>query len=223
MDDLWVSLTVLGASVLLSEAIRRTAARFSPGACGIYLLEAASTFQLCSCTHELKLLGDTARLELLVSLTLTYTITVIHLSTFGGATCNPSGALESVYRGSRALKVAVLLVACQFAAAVAAQYFASTVWSLALSDVHLRHQRFGFRCFDPLGGTVLEAAAVELACAFTVQAAVLHIHKVDPKVQSHCIAALITALVFTGVLLTWSQLHTSMDRLFYQADSRRNM
>lgn len=212
MTDLWVSLAVLGAAVLVSEAIRRTAARFFPEACWIYLLEAASTFQLCSCTHELKLLGETARLELPISLTLTYTITVVHLSTFRGATCNPSGALESVYRGSSTLKVAVVLIVCQFGAAGAAQFFASAVWSLALSDVHLRHQRFGFRCFDPLGGTVLEAAAVELACAFTVQAAVLHIHKVDQKVRAHCIAALITALVYTGVfindeILTWSQMN----------------
>nr|AMA22616.1 aquaporin 11 [Anabas testudineus] len=198
MTDLWVSVAVLGAAVLLSEVIRRTAARLFPGACWVYLLEAASTFQLCACTHELKLLGETARLELPVSLTLTYSMTAIHVSTFRGAACNPSGALESVYRGTSTFKVALVLIACQFGAAVAARCFASSVWSLALSDVHLRHQRFGFRCFDPLGGTVLEAAAVELACAFTVQAAVLHIHKVDPSLRAHCIAALITALVYAG-------------------------
>lgn len=215
MTDLWVSLAALGAAVLLSEAIRRTAARLFPRACWIYLLEAASTFQLCSCTHELKLLGETARLELPVSLTLTYTMTVIHLSTFRGATCNPSGALESVYRGTSTLKVAVVLIACQFGAAVAAQFFASSVWSLALSDVHLRHQRFGFRCFDPLGGTVLEAAAVELACAFTVQAAVLHMHKVDQKVRAHCIAALITALVYTGVFINGGCRHLGSNELMW--------
>ncbi|KAE8287672.1 Aquaporin-11 [Larimichthys crocea] len=173
MTDLYVSLAVLGAAVTLSEALRRTAARLFPGAYWIYLLEAASTFQLCCCTHELKLLGETARLELLVGLTLTYTMTVIHLLTFRGATCNPSGALESVCRGSSTVRAAVVLIACQ-------------------------HQRFGFRCFDPLGGTVLEAAAVELACAFTVQAAAMHVHKVDEKLRAHLIAAVITALVYTG-------------------------
>ncbi|KAG8008481.1 Aquaporin-11 [Nibea albiflora] len=198
MTDLYVSLAVLGAAVTLSEAIRRTGARLFPGAYWIYLLEAASTFQLCCCTHELKLLGETARLELLVGLTLTYTMTVIHLLTFRGATCNPSGALESVCRGGSTVRAAVVLIACQFGAAVAAQYFAASVWSLGLSDVHIRHQRFGFRCFDPLGGTVLEAAAVELACAFTVQAAAMHVHRVDEKLRAHFIAAVITALVYTG-------------------------
>lgn len=223
MTDLWVSLWVLGAAVLLSEAIRRTAARLFPGALWIYLLDAASTFQLCACTHELKLLGETARLEPAVSLTLTYTMTVVHLSTFREATCNPIAAAERVFRGSSTLKAAAGIVACQFGAAVSAQLFATSAWSLALSDVHQRHQRFGFRCFDPLGGTVLEAAAVELACAFTFQAAVLHIHKVEPKLRVHCVAAVVTALVYAGELLnafTWDKTnywlkHIKCDTLKY--------
>ncbi|XP_020502760.1 aquaporin-11 [Labrus bergylta] len=198
MTDLVVSLAVLGVAVLLSEAIRRTAARCSPGAYRIYLLEAASTFQLCCCTHELKLLGETARLQLPVSLTLTYTMTVIHVASFRGATCNPSGVLESVCRGTSGARAAVLLIACQFGAAFAAQYFAASVWTLGLSDVHVNHQKFEFRCFDPLGGTLLEAAAVELGCAFTVQAAAMHVHKVDEKLRAHFIAAVITAMVYTG-------------------------
>ncbi len=205
MTDLYASLAVLAAAVLLSEAVRRTAARLSPGDYWIYLLEAASTFQLCSCTHELKLLGETARLELPVSLSLTYTITVIHLITIRGATCNPSGALESVCRGTSSVKAAVVLIACQFGAAVAAQYFAVSVWSLGFSDVHIRHQRFGFRCFDPLGGTVLEAAAVELVCAFTVQAAAMHAHKLDEKLRDHFVAAVITAAVYAGALINAGQ------------------
>ncbi|XP_042339381.1 aquaporin-11-like, partial [Plectropomus leopardus] len=196
MTALYVSAAVLGAALLLSEGIRRTAARLCPGAHGIYLLEAASTFQLCCCTHELKLLGETAQLEPPVGLALTYIMTVIHLSTFRGATCNPSAVLERVCRGSGSVRAAIVLVACQFGAAVAAQYFAASVWSLGLSDVHIRHQRFGFRCFDPLGGTLLEAAAVELGCAFAVQAAAMHIHKVDEKLRVHFIAAVITALVY---------------------------
>ncbi|KAF7650320.1 hypothetical protein LDENG_00127550 [Lucifuga dentata] len=197
MPDLWVSLSVLGAAVLLSEAAR-TAACLFPAAYRIYLLEAASTFQLCCCSHELKLLGETGRPELPVSLSLTYIMTVIHLSTFRGASCNPSGALESVCRGTSSVGHAVLLVACQFGAAVAAQVAAASAWSLGLSDLHLLHQRFGYRCFDPLGGTLLEAAAVELACTFIVQAAVMHVHKLEDKLQVHAVAAVITALVYAG-------------------------
>ncbi|XP_063750806.1 aquaporin-11-like [Eleginops maclovinus] len=125
-------------------------------------------------------------------------MTIIHLSTFREATCNPSGALESVCRGSGSVKAAGILIACQFAAGFAAQFFAASVWSLGLSEVHIKHQRFGFRCFDPLGGTLLEAAAVELGCAFFVQAVAMHVHKLYEKLRVHFIAAAVTVVVYAG-------------------------
>lgn len=198
MADLRVSLAAVGAAVLLSEAARCTAARLLPGVYWRCALEAAATFQLCSCTHELKLLSGAVPLGLPLGLTLTYVMTAVHLATFRGATCSPYAALEGVCRGVSGVGAAAVLIACQFAAGVAAQYFAASVWSLGLSDLHVRHQRFGFRCFDPLGGTLLEAAAVELGCAFAVQAAAMHAHKLDEKLRLHFIAAVITALVYTG-------------------------
>lgn len=202
-SDLFVSLAVVGTAVLLSEATRRAGARFLPGAGWIYLLEAASTFQLCSCTHELKLLGESTDLGLQLGMTLCFLSTVVHLLTFREATCNPISVLEKVRRegGSgvaRGRGAGALCVACQFAAAVAAQSFAATVWSLGLSDVHVRHAKFNYKCFDPIGGTVLEAAAAELACAFSIQAAVMHIHKLDRKLHVPFIAAMITFLVYLG-------------------------
>ncbi|XP_015243376.1 PREDICTED: aquaporin-11-like [Cyprinodon variegatus] len=198
MADLWVSLGVLAAAVLLCEAARCAAARLLRGVYWTYLLEAVSTFQLCCCTQELKLLGESIRLDLSTSLTLTYFVTFVHLSTFREATCNPAAALESFCRGASSVWEAALLISLQMGAAVAAQGWAATVWSLGLSDMHLRHQKFGFRCFDPLGGTPLEAAAVEMFCAFTVQAVATHIHRLDERLRVHCFAAVITALVYAG-------------------------
>ncbi|MEQ2257381.1 hypothetical protein ILYODFUR_034265 [Ilyodon furcidens] len=198
MTDLLVSLVVLAATVLLCEATRRAAGRLHRGVYWIYLLEAASTLQLCCCAQELKLLGESKRLDLSYSLTLTYGITVIHLLTFREATCHPGAALESVCRGTASVKAAALLIVLQLGAAVAARFFATSVWSLGLSDMHLHHQKIGFRCFDPLGGTVLEAAGVELACAFTLQAVAMHIHKLEEKLKVHFFAAVITALVYAG-------------------------
>lgn len=204
-SDLCVSLAVTGTVVLLSEATRRAGARLLPNAGWIYLLEAASTFQLCSCTHEFKLLGESAGLGLRLGLTLCFFSTVVHLLTFREATCNPIAVVETVLRGGGrgsggGRAAAALRIACQFAAAVAAQSFAAAVWSLGLSDVHVRHAKFGYRCFDPMGGTVLEAAAAEVACAFGIQAAVMNVHKLDEKLRVPFIAAVITSLVFLGAL-----------------------
>ncbi|XP_056141321.1 aquaporin-11 [Lampris incognitus] len=198
MADLGISLALIAAIVLLSEAARRATARLFCEDYWIYLVEAVSTFQLCACTHELKLLGEVGRIESYVGLTLTYIMTAVHISTFRCASCNPNGTLENVYRGHISRKAAAALVACQFSAAVVAQFASAWLWTLGLSDLHVQHEKFGFRCFDPISGTLVEAAAVELACAFTVQAAVLHIHKLDEKLRVHAGAAVITLLVYAA-------------------------
>ncbi|XP_068186731.1 aquaporin-11-like isoform X2 [Antennarius striatus] len=193
-----VSVGVLSVSVLLGEASRRAAARLPRRLLRMSLLEAASTFQLCCCSHELKLLGDTRQLAPPASLTLTFIMTVVHVLTFRGASCNPCGVLEQCCRGGGGRAASVLLIACQFAAAFAARSFAACVWSLGLSDAHVTHRRFGFRCFDPFGGTVLEAAAAELVCAFVFQAAVMNAHKLDARLRVPYIAAVVTVLVYTA-------------------------
>ncbi|XP_051903258.1 aquaporin-11 [Hippocampus zosterae] len=198
MDDVWVSVAASATAVLLSEMVRRASARYLRGTAATLALEAASTFQLCCCTHELKLLARSALLKPAYVLMLAYAVTVVHLLSFRGASCNPCGVVERVCRGTCRVGAASAFVAGQFAAAFAARYAAASVWSLGLAEHHVRHWRFGFRCYDPLGGTVLEAAAVELGCAFVVQTAALHIHKVDEKLRVHVVAAIITALVYAG-------------------------
>ncbi|TNM85258.1 hypothetical protein fugu_009436 [Takifugu bimaculatus] len=182
MSDLRVSVAVLSGVVLLSGACRRAAARF--GVARSFLVEAAATFQLCSCCQELKLLADAARPGQWTELGLCFAVTTIHLLTL---------------RGRRlSVRAASLLIAGQFAAAVAAQQFAASVWSLGLSDLHARHRRFGFRCFDPLGGSVMEAAAAELACAFVFQAALMHVSDLKEQLRVPLVAATVTALVYAG-------------------------
>eukprot|EP00066_Takifugu_rubripes_P006306 XP_003971010.1 PREDICTED: aquaporin-11-like [Takifugu rubripes] len=198
MSDLRVSVAVLSGVVLLSGACRRAAARFCRGVARSFLVEAAATFQLCSCCQELKLLADAARLGQWTELGLCFAVTTIHLLTLRGADCNPGGTLEKVFRGTRSVRAASLLIAGQFAAAVAAQQFAASVWSLGLSDLHARHRRFGFRCFDPLGGSVTEAAAAELACAFVFQAALMHVSDLKEQLRVPLVAATVTALVYAG-------------------------
>ncbi|KAG9338697.1 hypothetical protein JZ751_025365 [Albula glossodonta] len=165
-------------------------------------MEIISTFQLCACTHELKLLGEVGRIEPQIGLTLTYLISVVHAVTFHGAIGNPSGALEHIYRRNITGKCAIARVACQFLGAVVARAVIPYVWALGLSDLHLRHKLFGFKCISPINATLPRAAAVELACAFAVQTAVLHIHKVDEKYRAHVVAAVITALVYAAGSIT---------------------
>lgn len=201
--DLGLSLALLAAIVLVSESIRWTTTRFLPKkGYGIYLLEAVSTFQLCACTHELKLLGEVGQIERQIGLTLTYIVTVIHIITFKEAFCNPIGAFENVYRRNITAKRAAGFIICQFTAAIVAQYLAAYIWTLGLSNVHITHEKFGYKCFDPINGSLMEAAGVELACAFTIQVAVMHIHNVHKTFRAHVIAGVVTFLVYAGGSVT---------------------
>lgn len=195
---LLVSVAVVGAVVLLCELIRRAAGRFLPGTDGIYLLELACTLQLCWCALELKLLGENTDLPLSARLTLLYVVTVVHLVSFRGASCSLIGPLDRVCRRKMSFRGAAGIVSCQLGAALAAQVLAVLVWSRGWSEVHVRHRRYGYKCFDPLGGTLLEAAAVELICSFIIQAVVLHLHKLEPPLRAHALSASITAVVYAG-------------------------
>ena len=200
MADLGVSIGVIACVVFFSEAMRRAAKRLCPEDYRIYLLEAVSTFQLCACTHELKLLAEMGSVESHIALTITYTMTIVHISTFSGASCNPVSVLESLRRGTTSARGAAVIISGQFGAAIIARFSAAAVWSLGLSDLHSRYGMLGYRCFDPMGGTLLQAAGVELACAFCVQATVMNLHKLDARLRTHAVAAVISSLVYTGLL-----------------------
>ena len=209
MTDLGVSLSLLAGIVLLSEVSRWTAVKlFAKSGYCQYVLEIISTFQLCACTHELKLLGEVGRVELQIGLTLTYLISVVHALTFHGAICNPSGTLESVYRRGLTGKCAVARIVCQFLAAVVARCVVPYVWALGLSDLHVRHKLFGFKCISPINAPLLKATAVELGCAFAVHSVATHMQKVDDKYKIHAIAAVITTVVYAGLFLGIKNLPT---------------
>ncbi|PWA22360.1 hypothetical protein CCH79_00018207 [Gambusia affinis] len=111
--DVAVSLSVLALVILLSDVTRRLLVRglvntgLSP-----YAVELVSTFQLCCCTQELKLLSESGGIPPQLALTLTYVTSVAHGLTFRGAVGNPCGALEHAYRGRLSGGCAVRRIAC---------------------------------------------------------------------------------------------------------------
>ncbi|KAK1785150.1 hypothetical protein P4O66_018573, partial [Electrophorus voltai] len=200
MADFRVSLCMLAGIVLISDIARRTTSKLlGRKTYGTYAVELISTVQLCACTHELKLLGEVGRVEQQLALTLTYLISVVHALTFRGALCNPTSTLEHFCRGTLTGRCALTKLACQFVAAVVARSVVHYVWAFGLSDLHLRHKLFGFKCISPINAPLVKAAAVELACAFAVHTTVHHTHGVEEKYRVHAIAAVITTAVYAGM------------------------
>ncbi|XP_029964225.1 aquaporin-11 [Salarias fasciatus] len=201
--DVAVSLSLLAGVVALSEASRALLSRtLAHTGLRVYAAELVSTFQLCCCTHELKMLSEVGGVEPRLALTLTYVASVVHGLTFRGAIGNPSGALEHAYRARLSGGCALKRIACQFAAAAAARVAAPLVWGLGLSGVHARLKLGGFRCDSLVHAPLHEAAAVELACAFVVQTVITHTREVEEKYRVHAVAAAITSVVHAGGSVT---------------------
>lgn len=198
--DLTVSLSLLAGIVALSEATRRLLNRILTGTgLSLYAVELVSTFQLCCCTHELKLLSEVGGIEPRVALTLTYLAAVVHGLTFSGAIGNPCGALEHAYRTRTSGWCALRRIACQFAAAAAARAAVALIWGMGLSGLHVRHKLLGYRCISSIHAPLPKAATVELACAFAVQTAITHTRSMEEKYRVHAVAAVITSSVYAGM------------------------
>ncbi|KAM4627707.1 aquaporin-11 [Polymixia lowei] len=201
--DLAVSVSVLAGIVVLSETTRRLLVTvLADTGLAVYAVELVSTFQLCACTHELKLLAEVGRIEPRLALTLTYLASVVHALTCSGAVVNPTGTLARAFRNELSSRCALRLIACQFAAACAARAVVPVVWTVGLSDLHLRHKLLGFRCLSPIRAPLPQASALEFTCAFTVQTVISHTRALEEKYRVHVIAAVTSILVYTGGSVT---------------------
>ncbi|XP_029537487.1 aquaporin-11-like [Oncorhynchus nerka] len=216
MSGVVVSLCLLAVFVLLCELSRRILTKLlAPrGLClsAVYAVELVSTLQLCICNLELRLLGEVGRLQPQFCLSLTYLASVVHGLTFHGALGNPCSTLEYTYRGRLTARSGVLRMVCQFMAASVARTMLQGLWTLGLSDLHLRHTLQGSQCISPihtdthtslvLPGPLVTAAAVELAGAFAMQTAFTHTHTMDQRYRVHAIAALTATLTYAGGKMT---------------------
>ncbi|KAM6987552.1 aquaporin-11 [Tautogolabrus adspersus] len=201
--DVAVSLSMLIGIVALCEVARRFLTRaLTDTGLSVYAVELVSTFQLCCCTHELKLLSEVGGIEPRLALTLTYLGAVVHGLTFSGAIGNPSSALEHAYHARLSGGCALRRVACQFTAAAAARTAVPMFWGMGLSGLHVRHKLLGYRCISPVHAPVSKAVAVELACAFAVQTAITHTRSVEEKYRVHAVAAVIATVVYAGGSVT---------------------
>ncbi|XP_029373964.1 aquaporin-11 [Echeneis naucrates] len=197
--DVAVSLAVLAGIVGLNELNRRVLIRVlvGTGLC-VYAVELVSTFQLCCCTHELKMLSEVGGIEPRLALTLTYLASVVHALTFRGAFGNPCGALEHAYHSRISGGCALGRIACQFAAAAASRAVVPLIWGVGLSRLHVRHKLLGYRCVSPIHASLPRAAAVELACAFAVQTVISRTRSVEEKYRVHAVAAVVATVVYAG-------------------------
>ncbi|XP_074024861.1 aquaporin-11 [Numenius arquata] len=186
------------AAVGLCRRLTRRRLRSHPLLC-TFLLEMLSTFQICACTNELCLLGNTEP-KPHTGLTLTYGFTVLHGLTLPGSTCNPCGTLQPMWGGGTSVKMGGLKIGAQFVAAVLARVFMHFLWSLEMAEPHFGALSQG--CSNPMQTTEVQAFCIELLFSVVFQLTVLRVETINPKYKVHLVALLITMLVYAGGNLT---------------------
>uniref|UniRef100_UPI00398EA1FD aquaporin-11 n=1 Tax=Pristiophorus japonicus TaxID=55135 RepID=UPI00398EA1FD len=209
MEDTLVSLGVLAGTVTVCQVLRRTAKELlhPRGRRRRVSLEVAtelfSTLQLCVCTHELQLLIRSGLLPgRYAGLAFTYLITLVHLATFGSATCNPINCLEQYLRGQSSGRAVASKVLAQFGAASVARRLCEMVWYLDMSDLHWHHHQLGYHSTSSLNANTRNGLVAEFLCGFALRVASFRFQHLQPWRKMHAVAALITFLVFAAGDLT---------------------
>ncbi|XP_021238843.1 aquaporin-11 [Numida meleagris] len=198
---IWTSLglmVAIVAAVGLCRSLARRRLHAHPRLCS-FLLELLSTFQVCACTNELSLLGNTEPRPH-TALTLTYGFTVLHGLTLPGSTCNPCGTLQPLWGGRTSVRAGGLKIGAQFVAAVLARVFMHLIWRLEMAESHLGALTQG--CGDPMQTTEVQAFCIELLFSVVFQLTILQVENIKPSYRVHAVALLITMLVFAGGNLT---------------------
>ncbi|XP_078078705.1 aquaporin-11 [Mustelus asterias] len=217
MEDVLVSVGVLASVVTVCQLLRRTTRELlcrrrrsgrrqsCPGP-ETPLLEVAGellcTLQLCVCTHELQLLGGSGLLGWIPGLAFTYVITIVHLTTFDGATCNPLSCLEQFLCGQSSSQVTASKLLVQFGAASIARQLSEMVWAMDLSDLHWHHRLRQSECASALNTTIGQGLVAEFFCAFALRAALFRFQCLKQTHKIHAVAAMITFLVIAAGDLT---------------------
>lgn len=205
MQDTCTSLGLM-LSIVLSVALARGVLRqqMHRPVAHAFVLEFLATFQLCCCTHELQLLSEQEPAHPTWALTLVYFFSLVHGLTLVGTSSNPCGVMMQMMLGGMTPEIGAMRLLAQLIGALCSRYCIGALWSLGLTRYHVSER--GFACRNPIQVDLPKAVITEAICSFIFHSALLHFEEVRTKLRIHLLAALITFLVYSGLLFlqnTW--------------------
>lgn len=205
MQDTCTSLGLM-LSIVLSVALARGVLRqqMHRPVAHAFVLEFLATFQLCCCTHELQLLSEQEPAHPTWALTLIYFFSLVHGLTLVGTSSNPCGVMMQMMLGGMTPEIGAMRLLAQLIGALCSRYCIGALWSLGLTRYHVSER--GFACRNPIQVDLPKAVITEAICSFIFHSALLHFEEVRTKLRIHLLAALITFLVYSGLLFlqnTW--------------------
>ncbi|XP_062989299.1 aquaporin-12-like [Elgaria multicarinata webbii] len=207
MAGLNVSIAFFFSIVALCEVTRRFAKRIFPPKLYFYFAsELVSSFQMCACCLELKMLREIGPwgggFGPDVSLTLLFLLFLVHGATFDGASANPTVSLHEFLALDFSLGAAAAKLLAQFVGMEAASAFTKKYWSRELTDFHMIQNLMVQDCSSSLSTSISHGIFVEALCSFLFQLVVLRFQVSSPMYRVPVMALTVTALAYAAAPLT---------------------
>lgn len=192
-----LSLLVMAATVAATAYCRRLARQLlrPQGRSHSFVLELSGAFQICACTHELRLLADLPPRPHVV-LALTYIVTALHGLTLPGSANNPSSSFQHFAKGRIRRGTWWLQTSAQFIGAILALIYIKCIWLVGMVPAHSK--ALAENCSGPIQTTIANAFLLELLFSFLLHLTLLQCEPMDHKAKVHVVALLITMLAYEG-------------------------
>nr|XP_056714812.1 aquaporin-11 [Euleptes europaea] len=197
-----VSLLVMAGTAALTAGCRQLVCQFRYRKPTLYsfLMELSGSFQICACTHELRLLADLPP-KPQIALALTYVFTAFHGWSLPDSNNNPASSFQLLSRNRAWRRRAWRLqTSAQFIGALLANIYIKSIWRLGVIPAHSR--ALGESCSYPIQTTLASAFLLELLFSFLVHLALLKFESMNHERKIHLLALLITTFVYEGGHLT---------------------
>ncbi|KAJ7324966.1 hypothetical protein JRQ81_017986 [Phrynocephalus forsythii] len=202
MAGLNISIAFFFSIVILCEATRKISKRiFPPKVYFCFAGELASSFQMCACYLELKMLREigpwSGGFGPDVSLTLLFLLFLVHGASFDGTSANPSVSIQEFLTFSSSLWVTLAKLLSQFMGMEAARVFTKQYWSRELTDFHTIQNLIAQDCVSSLSASVSHGIFVEALCSFLF-------HLVTLRLQTSFLLHRVPIMAFTVTALTYT-------------------
>ncbi|XP_020642072.3 aquaporin-12 [Pogona vitticeps] len=203
MAGLNISIAFFFSIVILCEATRKISKRIFPLKMYFCLAgELTSSFQMCACFLELKMLREigpwSGGFGPDVSLTLLFLLFLVHGACFDGTSANPCVSVQEFLTLESSLWVTLAKLLSQFMGMEAACVFTKQYWSRELTDFHTIQNLIAQDCTSSLSASVSHGIFVEALCSFLFHLVTLRFQASFPMHRVPIVALTVTALTYTA-------------------------
>lgn len=203
MAGLNISIAFFFSVVILCEVTRKISKRIFPRKMYFcFAGELISSFQMCACYLELKMLREigpwSGGFGPDVSLTLLFLLFLVHGASFDGTSANPCVSVQEFLVLDSSLWVTLVKLLSQFIGMEAARVFTKQYWSRELTDFHIIQNLISYDCTSSLNDSVSHGIFVEALCSFLFHLITLRFRVSFPMHKVPIVALTVTALTYTG-------------------------